>query len=85
MYMEACEMSVCLLRRMSSVVSTVASQSGGVVTSIGSGFSPSKVDENDSRVSTEDWDCKLVFVIIRTRTGALWRAPPPFAVLRIAA
>ena len=43
------------------------------------------VEESYPMESTEVVDCILVFGMTKTRSGALWRAPPPFVVLRIVA
>jgi hypothetical protein len=71
LYLGSYDKSVCLMRRMLSVVGRGASQLGGAATSIGFGFSPSWVDESDSRVSTEVLDREPVFAITKTRSGAL--------------
>ncbi len=62
-----------------------SSQFGGKVTIIGSRSTPPEMEERDSRVSPEDWDWEPISAMTRTKFGAPWRDPPPFAVLRIAA
>jgi hypothetical protein len=77
LYLGSCETSVCLLRRMSSVVGRGAGQIGRAAKSIGLRFSPYGMDASDFKASTEVRNCDPVSVIIKTRSGALWRAPPP--------
>ena len=70
---------------MSSVVVRDTSQSDGVAETRGCVFSPSGVDESDSRVAYKVWDYESVFAATSFRSGMLWRDPPTFAVLRFAA
>ncbi len=71
---------------MSSVVGRSASQSRVVAAACGFTVSSSGFDVSDARFAFEVWECAPVSVTINTTTsGALWSAPPPFAVLRIAA
>ena len=85
LYLESWETSVWCLRRMSSDVGSGASHSLGGVSGFGYESESSSVEESDFR----DWfvvmDCVPVSAMTRTRSGALWRASPPFAVLRIMA
>ncbi len=54
------ETFVCLVWRMSSVVGSGASQSGGVCVSVGAGSSSSGVADRDSRASSGVWGCEPV-------------------------
>ena len=45
----------------------------------------SAVEESDSMESPVVMGCVSVSAMVRTRSGALCRAPPPLAVLRMAA
>ena len=73
LYMGSWETSVCLLRRMSSVVGKGASQSSGRFASRGAGLLSSWADDEDSgvgernsRVSFVVWGCEPVSAAIRT-------------------
>jgi hypothetical protein len=73
------------MRRVSSGVGSGASQSRGGVSGFGYVSVSSYVEESDSRGSPVTMDCVPISAMTMTRFGALWRAPPPFAVLRIVA
>ncbi len=83
MYIGSWETSVCLLRRVSSVVGRGANKSCEAAAVDGSTVSPSWVDANDARVASEGCGCVTVSAATNTRSTALWSALPPFAVLRI--
>ncbi len=52
---------------------------------VGERLSSSNMRERDSMESPVVMGCVPVSAMIRTRSGALWKALPPFAVLRTAA
>ncbi len=85
LYLGSCEMSVCLLWRVSAVVICGILQSDGGSNSLGEGLSTAAVGEINSRVAFVVWGCESVSAASSAKSGASWRAPPPFAVLRIAA
>ncbi len=79
------ETSVCRPRWVSSVVDRGANQSCGIVPVVGDGLASSEVGESDSKESPVVMDCALVFAMTSIRFEALWRVPPPLAVLHMAA
>ena len=52
---------------------------------VGGRLLSSEVGESDSMESPVVMGCVPVSAMTSTRSGAIWRAPPPLAVLRIAA
>jgi hypothetical protein len=55
------------------------------VSVVGNVLVSSRMGESDSMESLVVMEWVPVSVITNTRSGALWRAPPPFAILRKAA
>jgi hypothetical protein len=76
---------VCRLWRTSSDVGKGGNQSCGGVSVIGGGSVSSEVGEKDSMESPVVMGCVPVSAMTNTRSVALWRAPPPLAVLRMVA
>ena len=85
LYLGSWETSVCRLWRTSSDVDRGANQSYGGGSVVGGRLLSSEVGEIDSMESPLVMGCVPVSAVIRTRPGALWRAPPPLVVFRIAA
>ena len=85
LYMGSRETSVCRLRRISCVVGRGANQSSGMVSVVGDGSVSSEVGESDSMESPLVMGWTPVSAMTNVRSGALWRAPPPLAVWRMAA
>ncbi len=85
LYLRSRETSVCRLRWVSSVESRGANQSCGMVPVVGGGLASSEVGESDSKESPGVMGCTLVSAMTNIRSEALWRAPPPLAVLCMAA
>ncbi len=57
----------------------------GGVSVVGDRLVSSEVGESDAMEFPVDMGCVPVFAMTRTRSDALWRAPPPLAVLRMTA
>ncbi len=76
---------MCRLRRTSSEVgkNAIKSCKGDYVD--GGGLVSTEVGESDTMESPVVMGCVPVSVVTMTRSGALWRAPPSLAVLRMAA
>ncbi len=85
LYLGSRETSVCRLRRISSVVGRGANQSCGMLYLVGDGLVSSEEEDMDSMESLVVIDRTHVSAMINLRSGALWRAPRPLAVLRMAA
>ena len=85
LYLGSWETSVCHLRQTSSNVGRGANQSCGGVSVVGGRLVSSEVGESDSMDSPVVMGCGPVSALTSTRSGALWRAPPPLAVLRMSA
>ncbi len=85
LYLRSREISLCRLRRISFVVGKGANQSCGMVSLVGDESVPSEVVESDSMESPVVMGWTHVSAMTSTRSGALWRAPPPLVVLRMAA
>jgi hypothetical protein len=79
------ETSVCRLRWASSGVGRGANQSCGMAPVVGDGTASSEVREGDSMESHVVMGYTPVTAMTSMRSEALWRAPPPLAVLRMAA
>ncbi len=62
-----------------------ATQTCGMVSLVEDGSVSSEVVESDSMESPVVMSWTHVSVMTSIRSGALWRAPPPLAVLRMAA
>jgi len=52
---------------------------------VGARLGSSEVRESDSMESPVVMGCVPVSAMTRSKSGALWRAPPPLAILRMAA
>jgi hypothetical protein len=85
LYLGSREISVCRLRRVSSVVGGGANQTCGMAPVVGDGTASSEVGESDSMEFPVVMGCMHVSDMTSIRSEALWRAPPPLAVLRMAA
>ena len=85
LYLGYRETSVCRMRWVSSVVGRGANQSCGMAPVVGDGAASSEVGESDYMESPVVMGCMLVSAMTSTRSEALWRAPPPLVVLRMAA
>ena len=84
LYLGSRETSVYRLRWVSSVVGRGANQSCGMVPVVGDGTVSSEVGESDSMGSHVVMGWMPVSAMTNIRSGALWRAPPPLAALRMA-
>ena len=85
LYLGSRETSVFRLRWVSSVVGRGAHQSCGMAPVVGDGTASSEVGESYSMESPVVMGCMHVSAMTSTRSKALWRAPPPLAVLRMVA
>jgi len=85
LYMGSSKTSVCRLRRVSSVVDRGASQSCDMVSLVGDGSMSSEGGESYSMESLVVMGWTPVSAMTNVRSGTLWRAPHPLAVLRMAA
>ncbi len=85
LYLGSSETSVCRLQQVSSVVGRGANQSCGMVPVVGDGSASSEMGESDSTESPLVMGCTPLSVMTNIRSEAPWRAPPPLAVLRMAA
>ena len=79
------ETSVCRLWRVYSVVGRGANRSCGMFSVVGDGSVSSEVGESDSMESLVVMDWTHVSAMTRIRSGALCRAAPPLADLRMTA
>ena len=84
-YLGSCETSVRLRKEISIAVGMGASQSWDGGSGTRWWVCSSGVGERDWMSSPVVMGCTPVSAMIRTRSGALWRAPPPLAVFRMAA
>ncbi len=85
LYLGSKETSVCRLRWVSSFVGRGANQSCGMAPVVGDGTASSEAGERDSMESLVVMGCTPVYAMTSIRFEALWRAPPPLSVLRMAA
>jgi len=76
---------MCRLQRTSSDVGRGENQSCGGCSAVGGKVLPSEVGEIDSMESPVVMACVPVSTVTSTWSGALWRAPLLFFVLRMAA
>ena len=76
---------MCRMRRIYSVVGRGVNQSCGMVSVVGDGSVSSELGESDSMESLVVMGWAPVSAMTNLRSGALWRDPPPLAVLRMAA
>ena len=84
-YLGSWETSVLRRLETSALVGRGASQSWGWVSVTLRRVCSSGVGERDLMSSPVVMGCVPVSAIAKRRSGALWRAPPPLAVLRMAA
>ena len=76
---------MCRLRRISSAMGNGVNQSCGMGFVVGNGSVSSEVGESVSMESPVVRDWMHVSAMTKIRSGALWRAAPPLADLRMAA